>query len=461
MNQSDSSSSFLKNCSSISTLNDIILNEPSIVMFNRFKRRFFNVLMACIKTIVMIIVYLTVCCFLEKIKNIDVFLNFSHSDIVLRAGENCYNEVIAQGRSYYRQNISISDCIFLRSSQFSGYGGIIFLDGSYTMSISYSMFYLCTCSERGGGIYTSTINTSLQMNCAYGCSASWFHFADLGSSQENHVNYLSISLCSPLKSGYYPFALFGGDQIICNTNSSFNNAAQVSGFGTWSSIIFKSSFCTITENKISVHICIYFQSMIGEMQYANIIKNQSPTVYVEFNAPRMSYCIFDMNQDTLLRVSYGGTLDVSHCFISHTGTVSDGLPITISNNNTFIKKPTYLLKMFGSYYCYADVPLSRVSTTPNYSPRSTMGLSPINTMDKTPMNTMDKTPMNTMNRSNDVTATNVHTPVITPPETISNTNAPALTDNPKPIIDEWQKIESEFSFNVWWRRSKWRKLQKR
>jgi len=270
----------------------------------------------------------------------------------------CKNESIDQGRSYYQNNINVSDCSFLRVSLYSGDGGIIYVSGSdYSMNVSYSMFYNCFCSIYGGSIYFYSSNSSIRMICANRCSASYRHFAWLVASQMNQIDHLSVSYCSPATSGYTSIELDSGNQRVDNTNSSMNNAFQVSGIAIDFSSSFTSSHCTFSNNNVSECVCIGFYSESGtiSMSFANIVHNNSPSengvVYVIGGSIEMNYCIFKDNENTLFCVE-SGSLEVSHCFISHIGMTPTGI------NNSLSKRETYQMQFFNSHYCNADIPLS-------------------------------------------------------------------------------------------------------
>ena len=77
---------------------------------------------------------------------------------------------------------------------------------------------------------------------------------------------------------------------------------------------------------------------------------------------QMMYCIFDLNQNVLFCV-YGGSLEVSHSFISLTGALSVSTAVSIANNNSFSKRQTYQIQFFNSYYCNTDIPIRTMEAT--------------------------------------------------------------------------------------------------
>ena len=70
----------------------------------------------------------------------------------------------------------------------------------------------------------------------------------------------------------------------------------------------------------------------------------------------MMYFIFKNNQNTLFCV-YGGSIEVSHSFIDHSGSFSTSTAVSTSNNNSFTNAITYQLQFFDDLHCNADIPL--------------------------------------------------------------------------------------------------------
>ena len=238
---------------------------------------------------------------------------------------------------------------------------MIFVDGgSYTMGIARSMFYNCACSSYGGAIYFSSLDAILRMICANRCLASYYHFAYIRASQNNIGEFLSVSSCSHSTSGYYPIYFQNGNQKVDNTNSSMNNALRYSGISIDSPSSFRSTFFTFSNNKVSQYVCLYFASNSGNLSFANIVHINSPSafgiVYISGGTPKMNYCIFDMNQNTLFCVN-SGSLDISHSIISLSGSLSTSTAVSIANNNSFSKKETYGIPFYKSLFCFADIPL--------------------------------------------------------------------------------------------------------
>lgn len=326
----------------------------------------------------------------------------------------CENENISQGRSYENKNISIAHCFFIRSLKYSGdngYGGIIYVNGgSYNMNVNVSMFYNCSCSERGGAIFFSSQNICLRMICAKRCSCgttSHGHFAYLYSTQLNQVEFLSVSCCSHTASGYYPVYLYKGIQRVDNSNNSMNQAYQYSGICFYSPISLSSSYNTFSNNNVSQNICLWFFSDSGTivLSFSNIIHNNSPNgnavVYLSGVGTRMmNYCIFQDNQDTLFYVN-AGSLEVSNSFIDHSSSFSTRTSVSTSSNNTFTIRLSYQLQFFNSFYCNADFPL--MDKTPDKTIEKSPMMSFLNTLCKTNQNTQDPTkslnPTNTILQS--------------------------------------------------------------
>jgi len=296
--------------------------------------------------------------------------------IIWSAGIGCESENIALGRSYTHMNINITDCFFSRTSVFTGSGGVIYVSGSpYSMSVNFSIFYKCVCSSQGGAIFFNSINSYLRNICANNCSASaGDHFAYLINSQINQVEFLSVSKCSHTTSGNYPMVLEMGNLRVDNTNSSNNNAEQISGFGIQSPLSFTSSHCTLANNNVSSVICIYLHSTSGtiSMSFTNIIQNNSPSYGVIYaygaGLRKMMYCIFHNNQDTLFFLE-SGSLEVSHSFIDHSGSFSTSNAVSTLTNNTFSYSMTYQIQFFDSLDCNAD--MKSIDRTIEQSPMRT------------------------------------------------------------------------------------------
>jgi len=273
----------------------------------------------------------------------------------------CINEKESQGRSYYQEDIKISDCFFLRFVEYSGNGGIICVSGeSFSMNVSFTLFFNCLCSLDGGAIWFSSTNSDIKMSCANRCSSSRGMFAYFNSSKNNSIEYLSVSLCSYSSSGRYPIWIELGNQKTTNTNSSMNKAYRGSGFLFKSPSSFSCSHCSFSNNIVSNSVCINFQKHTGTMLFINIINNNSPYEYgiIHFSSvsTKMHYCIFVDNQNTLFSVYYG-TNQISHSFISHSGKFSISTPISTTNNNSFTKSETYQIHFFSPIYCYEGIPI--------------------------------------------------------------------------------------------------------
>jgi len=305
------------------------------------------------------------------------------------------------------------------------------------MNINYSMFYNCVCSGDGGAIYFSSSNSYLRMICANSCSGSHYHFAYLYASQVNQVEYLSVSNCSHTTSGSYSILIVYGDQRTDNTNSSMNNVEDNSGICIYSPSSFTSSHCTFSNNKVSDWICIHFYSSSGtiSMSYANIVHNNSPSNGVVFvdgaGSRKMMYCIFKNNQNTLFCVNQG-SLEVSHSFISHSGSFSIYTIVSTSNNNSFTNTITYQLQFFNSLHCNADIPLftspSTIEQTPLDSPQPTLEMTEINTPNLTP----EKTGEQSLHPTNDQTLieTFLPTPISSLVPTVESTKSPSPIESP-------------------------------
>ena len=387
--------------------------------------------------------------FFKNAKNHSIVFQLWLNDhvIILENAIGCGNDIIDQGRSYHNLNIDISLCFFSRISLYIGDGGVIYISGgSYSMNIDFSMFYNCVCSILGGAIFFDSTNSSLRMICANSCSATNYLFSYLRATQVNQAEYLSVTKCSHTTSKYYSIYIESGNQRIDNTNSSMNNAREVSGIFIYVPSSFTSSYCTFSNNKVSDGICIYFYTGTGtiSMSNANIIHNNSPSWYgvvsVEGAGLRnMMYCIFLDNQNNLFCIS-SGSLEVSHSFIDHSGKFSTSKAVSTPNNNSFTNTNTYQLQFFNSLHCNADDPLPQRTPdltqtpmiTPEKTPLNTLNESPIITLEETPLNTLNESPINTLEETplNTLNESPINTPEETPLNTLNESPINTHEDTP-------------------------------
>jgi len=296
--------------------------------------------------------------------------------ILLSDGFGCESESITQGRSYSQMNINVSHCIFSRSSLFSGFGSVINVDGGdYSMNVNYSVFLSCISNGQGGAIYFSSTNIYLRMVCAYGCSASYCHFAYLNAIMLNHVEYLSVSYCSNTTTGYLTFRISSGNQFVHNINSSINKVNQASGISIFSPSSFSSSLCTFSNNQLS-SVCIYLHSDSNtiSMSYSNIVHNSSPSsgvVYIGGSGiKQMTNCIFQNNQNYLFCVSEG-SIEISNSIIDHSiSSLSTSGAVSTSTNNSFTHQETFQINYKFSPICILIIDQTNSETQMN-TPKET------------------------------------------------------------------------------------------
>jgi len=407
----------LNNYSSLSEKWDIIYEISIILLFNpslgknilNFLRNVFSYIcyIVCIKLFSNFLgqYSLNEKAYIHKNYNCSLCLK-NQDNMILNWAQACINQNIDQGRSYNNVNIDISDCFFIRSSNYNNNGGIIFVNQTpISMIVSFSMFFQCYCDSSGGAIYFSSTNAELRKICACKCSAYQRHFAQISTSLDLKVEYLSSTSCSSVSSGYISLDLFKGNQKFVNSNSSMNFAEQVSCLCVNSPSFFESSMCTFSNCNAKKSFCIYFEHNEGTMAYANIVNNHSPfsfgVVHVIGGKTQLKYCIFYSNQATLFSISFG-TLDISHCFLSPHAKTS-----TTGSNNSITQKNTYHHQFFNSFYCFTDIsiitPMKSLDRTPLITlintPKTTPILSPIITQ----MKSLDRTPIATNIMSQQIT----------------------------------------------------------
>jgi len=303
-------------------------------------------------------------------RNCIIFPRLVNWCFYVRGLANCPNESIFQGRSYFNVFVKVSNCFFIRTSLFTGNGGVIYINGgNFCLDLSYSMFHLCSCSNEGGAIFFVSTNSSLRKVCSSRCSGSYYNFARIQSSEENLVDYLSVTLCHYIQSGYVVFRLYSGYQIYDHSNSSLNKVYRVSGIGIGFSLSFIGSFCTFSNNNSSDWACFYSKNCKGTLTFTNIVHNNSPTgygiVHINENHFKMNYCLFSGNTNALFCVELG-SLELSHTLISHSGVYSIMTPFVLENNNSISPvtyRQSYNLEFFQSHYCNADNRINGISFT--------------------------------------------------------------------------------------------------
>jgi len=279
---------------------------------------------------------------------------------ILIFADNCINENISSGRSYTETKMNITDCVFLRYIAYTGKGGVIYTSvSSISMIVTRTTFSYCTNSNQGGAIYFDSLNSFLNFVCAYRCSASNYHFSYIKAIQNNQINYLSISYCSPSLTGYESIRSSSGVQSVDSTNSSHNSANQYSGIRVNSPTSFLSTFCAFAYNQVSNSICIIFESNNGNMTFANIVHNNSPAnhgvIRVYGGSYTLNYCVIDNNQNTLFSIQ-SGSIAIFNSFLFHSGITSS------MNNNSLTHKATYNMRFYGTDQCKADHPINQLDT---------------------------------------------------------------------------------------------------
>lgn len=286
-------------------------------------------------------------------KKCNIFMNFPSMQVVFLKSDNCNNQGIIIGRSYENTDIDISHCCFLHMSHFSGNGGVILVSTSFlSMSIYDSMFHNCSCFNQGGAIYFNSSLSKIRMVCASRCNGSWYHFALISASQDNKIDFLSLTLCSINANGYFTIEINSGYQTVSNTNSSLNQGYRGTGIRVLNPNSYLSHHCTFSNNVVSNAMCVNFVGGSGKMSFSNIIHNNSPAslgvvTIGGFGIYNMEFCIFDFNQNTLFYVATGN-ISIFSSYIKH-----DGITSSI-NNNSLTRFNSYSLEFYGSNYCHAE-----------------------------------------------------------------------------------------------------------
>jgi len=270
---------------------------------------------------------------------------------------SCINSSAKEGRSYIDTFVTVSNCNFERTQQYTGSGGVIYVNSvSFSMYISCSMFFRCSCSSDGGAIYFESHNSTMKMVCSKMCFASYCHFACIKTTYLNIFDQISYSMCSYIFSGNLPINMYNGIQQLMNLNSSLNHAKECSGLGITYPMTFYCSHCTFFDNKVEKWNCLGLYDVKGALSYTNIISNNSPTYgVIDFNSGYLLIhnSVFDMNNGILFLVRIG-CVELNHCYVSHIGVLSGSSPVKTSLNNSFTKIETFNIEFLGSKYCILE-----------------------------------------------------------------------------------------------------------
>jgi len=284
--------------------------------------------------------------------------------------QECQNVEINSGRSYYNEMVNISYCLFGRFSLFSGNGGVINIaNNNFHIYVYYSVFYSSSCSGDGGAIHSYASSSNIRFVCASSCHANsyGYHFAILNANSQNNVEYLSMTKCSYLSTKSESIRMDSGNQINTYSNISLNSAERWSSFDNFAAATQQTKFCSHIRNDASGIVSL--EAGNGNMEYCNIIGNNSPNGYGVVRAysgsPTFRYSIFYENTNTLF-CGDAGTIIIEHSYISHTGTQDYG-SVMSSNNNTFIHQNSYQVSYFQTIYCHADHPVNQAQISPKYS----------------------------------------------------------------------------------------------
>jgi len=273
------------------------------------------------------------------------------------SGIGCLDEEIDAGWSYHNTNVSISMCFFSRTTVNAGNGGVIYISkDKFSMRIESCKFYNCICSNEGGAIYCDVSSSIIKRVCATKCIGREFdHFAFINSNNDNIMEYLTIASCAEKKIGSTTLCLGKGNQVANSINCSYNHAESYSCVSFTIPTTMTISHCTFANNEVSESKCIELFRNSGTMIFTNIINNHCPASEVVFvrGTYEIQYCIFDNNEKTLFNV-IEGSLQVSHCFISHVGDLTMNTPVVTAVNNTFEKHATYEIDHYNSFFCVSN-----------------------------------------------------------------------------------------------------------
>jgi len=387
--------------------------------------------------------------------------------------DNCVNEKIDVGRSY-ESACTISNCVFVRTQSFGDHGGIIYVMDDL-VSIEETVFYNCSVSSapgmfgetyfNGGAIISGYNPISLNKVCGFGCSAKGNgNFFFVYNCDSLSLEMVSTAKCSDSfigKTAVY-ISQIASVQAFHSNNFSYNKAQSnvIDLHNTHTSDL---KYCTFYNNHPQNYGSLSIRGGTITISSSNIIENSSPSgegvIYMEMQGNRCFYhCLFKDNQDVLFKLVLG-SLVVSHCYISHSGSTFAGTAASTSNNTESLIG-TYEISFYNTHVCDhlameapietpvetaietvketpfhtpAFSPIETVIETPIYTPVRSPNESPIETVIETPIYTPDVSPVETpmMTLIETVKETPFDTPAFSPIETVIET--PIYTPDVSPV----------------------------
>ena len=266
-------------------------------------------------------------------------------------------------------DFQINICYFYRNNMYSGNGGIKYCSNIVcNMKLENCIFYNCSCSGEGGGIYfwcnNYGTNVELRKICANYC------FTDLGKTFQfccikvynlinslNLCSYLSINNCNKIFNGKISFYLYYGNITINNLNSTNNINKEYSGLYIEFPSIFYGIHNSIINNNISNYRNIMLQgNNNNKFLYSNFINNNSPLGYGVITIWDNGYFILDhcifLNNYNILFYIYSGQLNVFNSKIYHLNEIYFGTFLTL--NNSYILTNSFNLNHLNTYLCFIN-----------------------------------------------------------------------------------------------------------
>jgi len=254
--------------------------------------------------------------------------------------------------------LTVQNCVFSRSSTYSGDGSVIYYSGNSQFTLKESSFYKCCSSSSGGAIIATSNDLFFYKVCARECKClSYGEFSFISNTGKGEFSFVSMLYCSDDNNGNYPVYMQGGNQIFGDSNSSYNYVAVASGFCFDSPSQLSVTYSSFSNNRATSRICVYFHRGSGNrnMEKCNIINNNSPTGGVVISNYGGDYtlndCIMIDNIDKVL-CAEDATLRVNSCYIYHSGDIYTGN--VIFANLQLIKTAPFPLTHFYTYYCQAE-----------------------------------------------------------------------------------------------------------
>ena len=258
--------------------------------------------------------------------------------------------------------ISIIFCYFLLCSNSNNGGAIYSTSNLYNFQIIHNIFEKCSTSGSGGGIYISeNSNTYLEFCCGYECFASSSNYGQFIYISSTNLTFQTstYSRCPSTRVGKASIRILSSYQYLTQINSTNNFLEQESGIMLSNTINSNSKYINLYNNSCETWLTInYFYGQNYYCNFYNIIKNLNKGTSLAHVQAHASFVY--INNSIILYNSLNNKLYCTQGTSSLTliNSFSDNYLIlgNIFSNNLLITSNyyTYIFSLLSTGYCKAQ-----------------------------------------------------------------------------------------------------------